>query len=180
MPRGPQGQQRQWHAVDVGQEHAHPGGVALGRAGFFRKQTLELLCQQFGSDHEPAIGQWLEGDVFEDLPSGEGLGGFGDGFQDILGPEVHFGLKLLVNHRVAQPAGDAGSCHGVGLVRQVWGALYRAEVGRDLRKPAGPARMPHRRYSNRIAQITGDDLRLRFVNEEASAVEELHHPGGSR
>ena len=139
-----------------------------------------MAGQEFGADHKPSIGQRFQGDVLEDLPSWQCPGGFCDGFENILRTVVHLRLELLVHHHVAQPAGDPGAGQAVGLVRQIRSRQQEAEVGGDLRKPLSPAVVSDGGHANCIAQITGDDLGLGFVDEEPGAVEKLHHPGGAR
>lgn len=71
---------------------------------------------------------------------------------------------------------------------RLWAVLKCSEVRRDediaeVRghggEPALPPRLRRERQAARTAQVGGDDLRVRLVDEEAGAIEELHQRAGA-
>ena len=150
--------------------------LAGGRA----ESCAPLGGEQVGADHQPPVGQFLEGDVLERDAAGDVAGGLGDGGQHVARAEGHLGLELLQRHPVAQPGGQLLPGDGVRDVLEHRCGERRAEVGGDAREPAAPAVVPHEAAATGAAQVAGDDLGTGLADEEAGAVIDLHEAAAER
>ena len=171
--RGPETEQHDRRGADVWKKDAD---AFVGRCA---EKASPLGGHQIDAHHQAAVADRLARRVFDHHEPGPEAGSLGNGGQDSAWSLLHFDAELLRHHFIAQPVGERVAGLGGAGVFQVGRRERLAEVGGHAREPLLEIFMHRQPLLVDAAQIAGNDLGARLVQQKTGAVEQLHQRTGA-